>query len=68
MELKKYRRIAGLTQRELAEKAGVHYTLISRLESGDRHTASFRSIVKIARALNLEPEELQPVAFPEAQP
>lgn len=63
MELKKYRRIAGLTQGELAKKAGVDVTLISRLERGRRQTASFESIVRLARALNLEPEELIPVDF-----
>ena len=58
MELKKYRRIAGLTQQQLADKSGVHVTLISRLERGRRQTASYESIVRLARALNLEPEEL----------
>jgi transcriptional regulator with XRE-family HTH domain len=63
MELKKYRRIAGLTQGELAKKSGVDVTLISRLERGERQTASYESIVRLARALNLEPEELMPVDF-----
>jgi transcriptional regulator with XRE-family HTH domain len=61
MDLKKYRRIAGLTQQQLADKSGVDVTLISRLERGERRTASFDSIVLIARALNLQPEELMPV-------
>jgi transcriptional regulator with XRE-family HTH domain len=61
MELKKYRRIAGLTQGQLAKKSGVHVTLISRLERGQRRTASYESIVRLAHALNLEPEELLPV-------
>ncbi len=61
MELKTARRIAGLTQQQLAEKAGVDDSLISRLERGDRKTASYESIVRIARALNVEPEELFPV-------
>lgn len=63
MELKKYRRIAGLTQAQLARKAGVDVTLISRLESGQRQTASYETIVRLARALNLEPDELVPVTF-----
>jgi transcriptional regulator with XRE-family HTH domain len=63
MELKKYRRIAGLTQGQLAKKSGVHVTLISRLERGQRRTASYESIVRLAHALNLEPEELSPVDF-----
>jgi len=61
MELKKYRRIAGLTQRQLAKKSGVDVTIICRLEKGDRKIASYASIVRLARALNLEPEELEPV-------
>jgi transcriptional regulator with XRE-family HTH domain len=61
MELKKYRRIAGLTQDQLAKKSGVDKSLISRLERGRRQTASYESIVRLARALHLEPEELVPV-------
>jgi transcriptional regulator with XRE-family HTH domain len=61
MELKKYRRIAGLTQEQLALKSGVDKSLISRLERGRRQTASYESIVRLARALNLQPEELVPV-------
>ena len=62
MELKKYRRIAGLTQEELARKSGVDATLISRFERGQRRRLSYDSIIRLARALNLEPEELVPVA------
>ena len=61
MELKKYRRIAGLTQEQLAARAGVDATLISRFERGDRRRLSYDNIVRLARALNLEPEELVPV-------
>lgn len=61
MELKKYRRIAGLTQEELAQKAGVDVTLISRFERGQRRRLSYDNIVRLARALNLTPEELVPV-------
>lgn len=61
MNLKMYRRIAGLTPTELAAKSGVSLSIISRLESGERQSASFRNIVRLARALNLEPEELCPV-------
>lgn len=68
MELKKYRRIAGLTQQGLAQKSGVNATLISRLERGVRPTASYESIVRLARALNLEPEELVEVSLPADKP
>jgi len=62
MELKKYRRIAGLTQEQLARKSGVDATLISRFERGSRRRLSYDNIIRLARALNLEPEELVPVA------
>jgi transcriptional regulator with XRE-family HTH domain len=68
MELKKYRKIAGLTQEQLARKSGVHATIISRLERGIRPSASYASIVRLARALNLEPEELLAVTHHEATP
>ena len=61
MELKKYRRIAGLTQEQLARKSGVDATLISRFERGVRRGLSYANIVRLAHALNLEPEELVPV-------
>jgi len=65
MELKKYRRIAGLTQEQLAQKSGVDATIISRLERGERG-ASYGNIVRLARALNLEPEELVAVGVGES--
>jgi transcriptional regulator with XRE-family HTH domain len=61
MELRKYRRILGLTQEELGAKAGVDPTVISRLETGKSASATYENIVRLARALNLEPEELFPV-------
>ena len=61
LDLKKLRKVTGLTQQEFAEKAGVDVTLICRLERGRRQTASYATIVRLARALNLEPEELLPV-------
>lgn len=61
MNLKVARKIARLTQRQLAERAGVDHSLISRLERGDRKTASYEAVVRLARALNIEPNELFPV-------
>jgi transcriptional regulator with XRE-family HTH domain len=66
MELRKYRRIRGWTQIELGAHAGVDPTVISRLESGKSRTASYETVVRLARALNLEPEELVPVGQPSA--
>jgi len=62
--LRTARRIARLTQRELADLAGVDDSFISLLESGKRDIFStdYGTVVKIARALNVTPDELFPVA------
>jgi transcriptional regulator with XRE-family HTH domain len=64
MELRTARRIAQLTQLELAERAGVDGSFISLLESGKRdiRTVGYETVVRIARALNVTPDELFPVA------
>ncbi len=63
MELKTARRIARLTQQQLATEAGVDPSTISLLENDKRNygTVAYEDIVRIARALNVEPEELFPV-------
>lgn len=61
MELRLARKIARLTQAELGRRAGVDPTIISRLEAGKRESASYETIVKLARALNVSPEDLFPV-------
>lgn len=59
--LKLARRAARLTQVELAARVGVDPALISRLEKGGRVRPGYETIVRIARALNLPPDELFPV-------
>jgi transcriptional regulator with XRE-family HTH domain len=61
MELRLARKIARLTQAELGRRAGVDPTIISRLEAGKRESASYETIVKLARALNVSAEDLFPV-------
>jgi len=61
MELKKFRKIAGFSQQQLAAKAGVDLAVISRLERGLKRAPSYETVVRLARALNLEPEELLPI-------
>jgi transcriptional regulator with XRE-family HTH domain len=63
MELRTARRIAKLTQLELATRAGVDDSFISLLESGKREirTTDYETVVRIARALNVTPDELFPV-------
>jgi transcriptional regulator with XRE-family HTH domain len=43
-----------MTQRELAERAGVSVDLISKLEQGTKQTALLVSLHKIARALDVD--------------
>jgi transcriptional regulator with XRE-family HTH domain len=61
MNLKTARKIARITQHELAKRAGVDDSLISRLEHGERSGLRHDSAVRIARALNVTAEELFPV-------
>ena len=63
--LERYRRIAGRwTMTDLAEQSGVDLTIISRLESGRRKSASYDVIMRLANAFNLKPLELVPLDPP----
>ena len=55
--LKRLRKIAGLTQLQLAEKIGVAQNSIQKIESGD--TKNPRNIESLAHVLNCSPEYLQ---------
>lgn len=52
-QLIKYRLAHGLTQEELAKRAGTSHSQISRLESG-QHLSSVATLEKIADALDLD--------------
>ncbi|WP_280502626.1 helix-turn-helix domain-containing protein [Nocardia farcinica] len=54
------RRFRGkaLTQRQLADQAGVSVDLVRKLEQGGRQTASIASLQKIARALDVDIADL----------
>ena len=56
-EIKKRRIDADISQEELAFKADLHISLISRIENGKANT-SFESIFKLAKALNVEINKL----------
>jgi transcriptional regulator with XRE-family HTH domain len=60
MSLRIARKIAGLSQKELAERAGVDNTGLCRMERGERQLrlADYDTVVRVAAALNLEPDEL----------
>ena len=61
--LRGIRERAALTQRELAERAGVNYVQISRIERGD--VEPYPSTVrKLAQALGVTPSDLmEPEVF-----
>lgn len=52
--LKYYRKQAGLTQEQLAEKCGLHRTYIGGIEQ-ERINISLKNIGKVAVALNIDP-------------
>lgn len=61
--LKTALKIARINQRQLAARAGVDESAISLIVNGHRTFASLRyeSVVRIARVLNVDPDELFPV-------
>ena len=63
MDLKTARRIAQMTQAQLAERAGVDASLLSLVENGKKSIQSvgYGNVLRIARALNVEPHELFPL-------
>jgi transcriptional regulator with XRE-family HTH domain len=57
MILRDFRVAKNLTQEELAFRAGMHTTYLSRLESG-RFNPSLAVIVDLSQALSIHPSEL----------
>lgn len=55
--LKRQRKLAGLTQDELAVMASVHRTEISQLERGLR-VCRIDTLIKLASCLEISPEKL----------
>jgi len=55
--LRTVRERAALTQRELAERAGVNYVQISRIENGDAQPRP-GTVRKLATALGVAPVDL----------
>lgn len=58
MLLRYYRAGQGLSQSELARKAGLTYSAISRLEAGTR-LPKRKTVESLAKALELSPEETE---------
>ncbi len=55
--LKRHRILAGLTQQELAERAGMHRASIAALEK-TKHPARPRTLKKLADALGVRTQDL----------
>lgn len=60
-EIKKLRLAAGLSQEQLASKAGIPQSHLSRLECG-AHSPSFKTRSAIAAALGVDVKMLDPIA------
>jgi len=55
--VKSRRQSAGISQEQLAERAGLHRTYVGDIERGTRNI-SLRNIVRLAGALGCTPSEL----------
>ena len=58
MTLAEARRRAGLTQDELAAKSRVDQTTISSLETGRKSSPKFITVLRLAKALHVDPSRL----------
>lgn len=56
--IKEHRKKAKLTQKDLAYKSGLSFSMISKLEIGEQTNPSFETIRKIADVLSVSPGEL----------
>jgi transcriptional regulator with XRE-family HTH domain len=69
MNLRTARRLKDITQAQLATRAGVDQTTISDIERGRNTNPSWATVVRLAQALDVAPEELfplQPAPTPES--
>lgn len=48
----------GLTLRQVAERSGLSYQLISQIELGTKPNPTFNTVKALARALEIEPSQL----------
>ncbi len=65
--LRLVRKNRGMTQEELAEKAGIKYKHYQAIESGRKPDVRLSTILKLARGLGVEPWELfHPGSFDQA--
>lgn len=55
LRLRELREVNGWSQAELARRARVNQAIISRLESGETGSISFRNLERLAAALGCDP-------------
>jgi ribosome-binding protein aMBF1 (putative translation factor) len=53
VEVAHYRAENGLSQRQLAERLGVHQPDVARMESGE-HTPTLERLIRVAKGLDIE--------------
>lgn len=56
--LREKRRAAGLSQRELARRAGLDFSYISKVENGRHPPPSAETVIELCRILRTPPEEM----------
>lgn len=55
--LRELREAQGLSQERLAERSGLHWSFIGRVERGQRNP-NLRNVFRLAHGLSVEPSEL----------
>jgi transcriptional regulator with XRE-family HTH domain len=66
-QLRSIRKAADLTQTELSERSGIHRQVIARIELGENQP-NWATVVVLARALGVTPNDFLPPAPPAAKP
>ncbi len=61
-KLKELRKLAGLSQRQLADRIGVNFSYLSKIESGKMPPPSEQIIMRLAEVLDTEKDELLTLA------
>jgi len=56
--IKKLRKQLKLSQEELAKKAGITYSTLIKIESGANENPTIKTLVQIAKALNVKVDDL----------
>ena len=64
--LRQFRQQAGLTQKQLEERSGVPQNTISRIEIGSVQEMSTKTLIGLARALQVSTDILLGMAEPES--